>query len=162
MALTARRLIRWVLLVLVAFLVVAQFVPVERTNPPSDPRQSLAATVAPPAPVAAALERSCHDCHSNDTKWPWYSRVAPVSWLLAADVREGRSHLNFSEWATLDNRRRVRRLEEICEEITAGSMPDPKYVLLHPGAKLAPAEINAICEWTRLEAARLAAQPANR
>jgi len=162
MAVTVRRLIRWVLLALAAFLVVAQFVPVDRSNPPSDPRQSLATVSQPPAPVASALQRSCHDCHSNETRWPWYSRIAPVSWLVAHDVEEGRSHLNFSEWATLDNRRRLRRLEEVCEEITSGAMPDPKYVLLHPGARLAPDEITAICDWTRQEAARLAPPPTNR
>lgn len=157
MAITTRRLIRWALLVVLALLVVAQFVPIDRSNPPSDPRQSLAATAEPPAAVAAVLERSCRDCHSNDTRWPWYSRVAPVSWLLARDVEEGRSHLNFSEWALLDSRRRMRRLEEICEEITSGAMPDPKYVLLHPDARLSPGEITAVCDWTRREAERLRA-----
>ncbi len=162
MARTARRLIRRALLVVFALLVAIQFVPVDRSNPPSDPLQSLAATLGPPAPVAAALERSCRDCHSNDTRWPWYSRVAPASWLVAHDVEEGRSHLNFSEWALLDNRRRARRLGEICDEISAGSMPDPKYVLLHPGARLAPGEIKTICDWAHGEAAKLGVAPPNR
>jgi hypothetical protein len=155
MAARPRHTLRWVLVVLVVLFVIAQFVPVDRSNPPSDPRQSLIATAAPPPPVAAALERSCRDCHSNETRWPWYSRVAPASWLLARDVSEGRSHLNFSEWATLDNRRRTRRLEEVCEEITAGAMPKSSYLLIHPAARLAPGEITAICDWTREEIARL-------
>jgi hypothetical protein len=162
MSLTACRLIRRALLAAFVLLVGAQFVPVDRSNPPSDPRQSLAATAELPAPVAAALDRSCRDCHSHETRWPWYSRVAPASWLLAHDVAEGRSHLNFSEWALLDNRRRARRLEEICDEITAGAMPDPKYLLLHPDARLAPGEIKAICDWARQETVRLGAKPSNR
>ncbi len=159
MPLTVPRAARWALLAVAAVLVIAQFVPVDRSNPPSDPQQSLAVTAGPPATVAAVLDRSCRDCHSNETRWPWYSRVAPISWLVAGDVEEGRSHLNFSEWALLDNRRRARRLEEICEEITAGAMPDWKYVLMHPEARLSAEEIKAVCDWTRREAAALAAPP---
>lgn len=159
MAMTAGRLIRLVLLALVILLVAAQFIPVERSNPATDPAQSLEATARPPAAVSATLERSCRDCHSNRTTWPWYSRVAPASWLVASDVKEGRSHLNFSEWGRLDNRRAAVRLEEICEEIRSGAMPDWKYVLLHPQAKLSQQEIDAICSWAN--AARTALeQPA--
>ncbi|HSK10401.1 MAG TPA: heme-binding domain-containing protein [Vicinamibacterales bacterium] len=156
MALSAANLIKWVLVVLVVFLVGAQFVPVSRTNPPSDPQQSFAARLHPPGPVAAALDRSCRDCHTNDTVWPWYSRVAPTSWLVASDVSEGRAHLNFSEWGALNNRRASRTLEEICEEIESGAMPDRKYVLMHPQARLAPEEIEAICAWARTTARELA------
>ena len=153
MALTASPLVRRALLVLVALVAVAQFVPVGRSNPPTDPRLSLIATARPPAPVAAALERSCHDCHSNQTRWPWYSRVAPVSWLVARDVSEGRAHLNFSEWSALDTRRRSRRLEEICEMVNSGEMPLGIYLMLHPDARLTPQDVTAICDWTRAEAA---------
>jgi len=159
MPLTVRRTARWALLVVAVLLAIAQFVPVDRSNPPSDPQQSLAATAGPPAAVVAVLDRSCRDCHSNETRWPWYSRVAPISWLVAGDVEEGRSHMNFSEWALLDNRRQARRLEEICEEITTGAMPDPKYVLLHPEARLSAEEITAVCDWTRREAEALGAKP---
>lgn len=148
MAITARKFVRLSLLVLAAFLVVAQLVPVDRSNPPSDPQQHFLAVTRPPTVVAQAINRSCRDCHSNDTTWPWYSRVAPVSWFLVHDVNEGRSHLNLSEWGTLDARRSSRKLEEMCEMVESGEMPMGKYVLLHPSAKLSAGEIKAICGWT--------------
>jgi hypothetical protein len=160
MAITAGKLIRLVLLALIVFLVVAQFVPVERTNPPFDPSETLQATLQPPSHVSAILERSCRDCHSNETRWPWYSRVAPISWLLAGDVSEGRNHMNLSEWGRLSSRRAGNYLEEICEEVTSGSMPQGKYVLLHPDAKLSQQDVDAICGWT--ETARAAMAPSDR
>lgn len=147
MAVSARSTVRLSLFVLLVLFAAAQFVPVARTNPPVDPAQTFLALASPPAPVAQAFDRSCRDCHSNQTTWPWYSRVAPVSWLLAEDVHEGRAHLNFSEWGKLDDRRASRKLEEICEEVRSGAMPQRKYTLLHPGAKLTGQEVKAICGW---------------
>lgn len=146
---TPRRLVSWFGTVVLVLLLAAQFVPVDRTNPPIDPRQDFAARLAPPAAVASALDRACRDCHSNRTTWPWYSRVAPMSWMVVDDVKEGRQHLNFSEWGTLSARRSARRLEEICEEISSGAMPMPRYTLIHPSAKLMPQEVEAICGWTK-------------
>src|SRR5687767_12229671 len=83
-----------------AVLVLAiQFVRPARTNPATDPAATLHAQTAVPPDVAAILERSCRDCHSNGTRWPWYSNVAPVSWWVIDHVNHGRSHFNFSEWA---------------------------------------------------------------
>jgi hypothetical protein len=147
MALNVRRLARWTLIALAAFLVVAQFIPLDRTNPPSDPQQHFVARLSPPAAVANALDRSCRDCHTNQTTWPWYSRVAPMSWLVVDDVKEGRQHLNFSEWGRLNARRSARKLEEVCEEVRSGGMPLRKYTLIHPAAKLQPGEVDAICGW---------------
>ena len=148
MALSARKLVRVSLLVLALLLAGAQFVPLDRTNPPSDPQQHFNVVARPPQAVASVLQRSCRDCHTNDTTWPWYSRVAPVSFLVVDDVKEGRSHLNFSEWGKLDARRAARKLEEICDEIKAGNMPERKYTLIHPSAKLTAEEVQTICGWT--------------
>jgi hypothetical protein len=148
MTLTARKLVRVFLLVVGVLLVVAQFVPLDRSNPRSDPQQHFTVVAKPPAVVANAINRSCRDCHTNDTTWPWYSRVAPASFLVVDDVHEGRAHLNFSEWGKLDARRSALKLEEICDEVKSGAMPDRKYVLLHPDAKLSPEEVQAICGWT--------------
>src|SRR6516162_4122750 len=79
-------------------LVVMQFFRPERTNPLSDPAASFEAVAKPSSEVIASLKRACYDCHSNQTVWPWYSNLAPVSWLIASDVKQGRAHLNFSEW----------------------------------------------------------------
>ncbi len=95
------------------------------------------------------INRSCADCHSNRTVWPWYSSVAPVSWLVVHDVNEGRGELNFSEWGTYTARRRDRKLTEICNEVREGDMPGAAYALMHPQAKLSPADVNTLCEWTQ-------------
>lgn len=158
MSLTARGLARWFLVAAAVLLVAAQFLPVERTNPPADPRRDIVARLAAPAPVAAALDRSCRDCHAHQTRWPWYSRVAPVSWLVASDVRSGRRHLNFSEWAAYDTPKAAEKLNELCEEVRSGEMPDFAYTVLHRDARLSPSEVAAICGWASAERARLLAR----
>ena len=82
----------------------------------------------------ALAKRACFDCHSNEVVWPWYSNLAPVSWLVSRDVVKGRAELNFSEWGGGEES------EEIVEEIQKGKMPEPKYLIMHPEAKLTPAE----------------------
>ncbi|HYL80625.1 MAG TPA: heme-binding domain-containing protein [Candidatus Acidoferrum sp.] len=133
---------------------VAQFIPVAKTNPSVDAAQTINAGMTLPAEVTQVFERSCQDCHSNRTVWPWYSQVAPASWLLAHHVNEGRRELNFSEWAQYPARRRDRKLKEICEQVRRGELPQASYTLLHPQAKLSDQEKQAICVWT--DAARKA------
>ena len=87
--------------------------------------QSIYAKEKLPPTVKAVLENSCANCHSNQTEWPWYSHVAPVSWMIASDVHEARRKMNFSEWAEYPANKREDKLEEICEQVTNGDMPDP-------------------------------------
>ena len=152
---TARRLTRGLLLAFAVLLVAAQFLPVERRNPTTDPQRDIAVQLAPPPPVSAALDRSCRDCHANSTTWPWYSRVAPVSWVVADDVKSGRRRLNLSEWGRYDKARAAEKLNEICEQVKTGEMPDFKYVLIHPASRLSDAEVQAICAWTAAERRRI-------
>jgi hypothetical protein len=98
--------------------------------------------------VQSILRKSCYDCHSNETVWPWYSGLAPVSWLVGNDVKEGRRHLNFSEWSTLDERTRLHKKQEIGEEVKAGRMPPWYYLLMHSGSRLKPSEQDLITAWT--------------
>jgi len=126
----------------IALLVLIQFVPVDRTNPPST------APFDGPAEVRTILERACYNCHSNQTEWPWYSRVAPVSWLVAHDVYDGREHLNFSEWASLSPDERSEHREEIWEEVDEGGMPLWTYLLLHSEARLSDAERTTLQLWS--------------
>jgi hypothetical protein len=124
-------------LLLVALFVVAQAVPYgrSRTNPPTtaEPRWD--------SPQTRDLaRRACFDCHSNLTTWPWYSNVAPVSWLVQRDVDEGRSELNFSEW----DRPQDVDAEDLVEKIRDGSMPPWYYTIPHRGAKLTSAEQDAL------------------
>src|ERR687887_554013 len=96
---------------------VAQFVRPARTNPPVIAGHSLEENVVVTQEAAAVLGRSCADCHSNKTAWPWYSNVAPVSWFVVNDVNEGRHNLNLSEWGKLDRDRQDRKLRQICDEV---------------------------------------------
>lgn len=143
-------------LALIVLLVVAQFIRPAHTNPPVDPAKELQA----PQSVAAILQRSCNDCHSNRTVWPWYANVAPVSWLLADDVKDGRREVNFSEWATFKPTRTARKLKEICEQVEKHEMPMKIYVPLHPDAKLSDADRKTLCDWAKGERERvIAAHP---
>ncbi|MET0153110.1 MAG: heme-binding domain-containing protein [Candidatus Binatia bacterium] len=118
-----------------------QLVPVDRTNP------AVESDVAAPGTANGVLRRACYDCHSNETFWPWYSQVAPVSWLLASDVREGRRELNFSLWNTYDPKRRAKKLKETVQEVRDGDMPPWYYVIMHSEAKLSGADRAAIERW---------------
>src|SRR5271169_2387850 len=131
------------------FLLLAiQVVPVNRNNPRVDPSRTIYATLPVPAEVKAVFERSCKNCHSNETAWPWYGDVAPVSWVIARDVHQARKKMNFSEWGSYSAQRKEDRLEEICEQVTNGEMPDRKYAIFHREARVTPQERDAICQWT--------------
>ncbi len=114
-----------------AFLLI-QAIPYGRghTNPPVVQEPSWAS-----AQTRQLAVRACFDCHSNQTTWPWYSNVAPVSWLVYNDVQEGRKHLNFSEW-----NRPQRETREIAGAVLEGEMPPGQYLILHPSAKLSAQE----------------------
>ena len=142
---------RWTLRIgisLVVLLLASQLVPVERSNPKVDPSLSIYLIQPVPAPVKAVLERSCKDCHSYDTSWPWYSYVAPISWVVAHDVQKGRKSMNFSEWGGYSAKRKEDKLEEICEQLVNGDMPDRKYRLFHRNSRVTEQERGAICQWT--------------
>jgi len=119
--------------------VLIQLIPVDRSNPP------VLSDFSGPPEVATVLRRACYDCHSHETKWPWYGYVAPVSWLLAHDVEEGREELNFSAWSYHANDAKMKA--EIVEEIAEGEMPLPIYRLAHPEAKVTDAELASLRAW---------------
>jgi hypothetical protein len=125
--------------------VAIQLVPVNRSNPPVE------FEVDPPAEVHAILRRACYDCHSHETKWPWYSRVAPVSWLVARDVHRGRDDLNFSDWPVFDFEAQDHALADIAKQIDRGRMPLPIYRAMHPGARLSEADRRRLLDWARVE-----------
>jgi hypothetical protein len=132
-----------------------QFVRPERVNPPGAPGQSLAEHARLTPEAAAVLERSCMDCHSNRTDWPWYSNVAPASWFVTDHVNHGRRHLNFSRWGEYDRRRADSLLRDICRTAKSGFMPLGSYALVHRGARLAPADVETLCDWAGGERRRL-------
>lgn len=121
----------------------AQLLRCERSNP------VVTQDVAAPADVAPILRRACYDCHSNETTWPWYAHVAPVSWLLHRDVVDGRRHLNFSEWDKVPADRRGRKLQGVAREVASGDMPLWFYLPMHPAARLSSAEKARLQDWAK-------------
>lgn len=138
-------------LMLAAFIIlgVGQVFRPARTNPPIDPKREIHSNLSIHVHVAATLARSCNDCHSNRTVWPWYSHVAPASWLVVSDVNHGRKALNFSEWSTYGAKQQRAHLQEICKEVTEGEMPGLSYRLMHRDAALNEDDVAAICNWTQ-------------
>ena len=122
-------------------LVVIQLIPVDRSNPPVEEE------VPAPTAVRQILRTSCYDCHSNESVWPWYAYVAPVSWLVTHDVHEAREHMNFSTWNDYDEDERIELLEEVWEEVEDGEMPLWFYVPLHPEAELAEQDKRLLHGW---------------
>lgn len=118
-----------------------QLIPVDRSNPP------VSAEVPAPPEVRAILRRACYDCHSHETVWPWYSRVAPVSWLIARDVREGRKKVNFSTWDRYSANRQVMKRMACWEEVEEGEMPPWYYLLVHREAVLSDADREVLRQW---------------
>ena len=132
-----------VLLGLLILFVVIQFWPVDRSNPPA------ASPLEAPPEVMAILETSCNDCHTTETRWPWYSRVAPVSIWIAHHVEEGRAEFNLSNWGEYTARRADHKLEELVELVEDGEMPLPSYLWGHRDARLSPAQVETLVAWAR-------------
>jgi len=143
------RAVRWVTLIVFCLLVIIQLVRPAKTNPLVDDSLSLQSRLPVDPKVAAILDRSCADCHSNKTRWPWYSNVAPVSWFVIGHVNDGRRDLNFSEWGKYDQRRQDARLRQMCNLASSGAMPLSSYTPMHPGSKLSAEDVKALCDWTR-------------
>ncbi len=129
-------------------LVLIQLLPSGRTNPPVVEAQTIERTLTVPADVKAILDRSCHNCHSNDTVWPWDAHVAPISWLMVGDVNAAREDMNFSEWGTENTDAQRDSLLEICRKVKAGAMPLRSYTILHRDAVLTPADVATLCTWS--------------
>lgn len=138
-----------IVLVLIVLFILIQFFPVNRTNPPVETEIEVSAD------VHAILDRSCYDCHSNNTRWPWYAYVAPVSWLVAKDVNHGREHVNFSTWNAYDTEEKSHLLDEVYEVIDEGEMPMAIYLPLHPEAKLSDEDKQLLMNWAVDANARL-------
>jgi len=133
------------IIILVIVLVGIQFIQVDRKNPP------VTLDINAPDNIASILRTSCYDCHSNETNWPWYSYIAPVSFLVASDVKDGRKHMNFSEWDKYDGEKKEKFFEEIIEVVEEGEMPLSKYTITHPDAKLDNIKIKLLKDWVTQE-----------
>jgi hypothetical protein len=152
------KVLRALFFVLLLLFIAAQFKRPAKTNPPVDQSQTIEAHTQMTPQVAAILDRSCSDCHSNKTRWPWYSNVAPVSWFVIGHVDDARKAMNLSEWGRRDPDRQSKKLQQVCDEVTDGVMPLSSYTPLHPGSKLSAADVKTLCDWANSERARLTAK----
>ncbi len=140
-----------------ALLAAAQCMPgASRTNPPVSNDLVAGAPGAPPR-VRQILRGACYDCHSNETRWPWYSAVAPLSWWIVRHVNEGRRRLNCSEWDTYasDPETAAHKLDEIAKFVVNGEMAPWYYRALYPAARLTPEQRDTVARWVTNEARRL-------
>lgn len=135
---------KWIVragLVVLLAVVVSQFIPVDRTNPPVE-------SDIPTSPeVKTVLRRACYDCHSHETVWPWYSHIAPVSWLIVHDVHEGRAELNFSTWHRYSTQEQVKQLKKSWEEVQEGEMPPWFYRAAHRTTHLSAQDKALLRQW---------------
>jgi len=134
-----------IILFLIVFIVIQFFQPEKNYSDITE--ESIMYHLEIPEIVKKKLVASCYDCHSNQTRYPWYSKIAPVSWLLDSHIREGKENLNFSEWNSYSTRKQIGLLDEICEVLSDGSMPPEGYIKMHREAIFNEKEIQDICEW---------------
>jgi hypothetical protein len=141
--------------VFVATLTVIQFFGIDKTNPAVVNGETLAAAVNVPGNVRDILERSCRDCHTNTTLYPWYASIQPSGWFLKNHIDDGRSHLNFSVFNTYPGKRKIKKLEEVCEQADSKEMPLPSYLWIHRDATLKDGDSKILCDWVNTEKAKI-------
>jgi hypothetical protein len=124
-------------------------------GPRANPAAVLNARTEVPGQVMSTVRRACFDCHSNETRWPWYSAVPVVSWLIERDVMAGRGQMNFSRWAQYNPFDRADMLDKVCGLATSRKMPPLPYRVLHSDARLSDTDVAELCAWSRQEATRL-------
>jgi hypothetical protein len=127
--------------------VMIQFIRPDMAPVPVDPKQTIEAVLKVPPDIDATLHRACYDCHSNESRWPWYSQISPVSWWLKGHVNHARAALNFSEFAALPKKKQIKRLDDACDQVKQGDMPLKVYLPMHPAAHLTDADRAALCTW---------------
>jgi len=135
------------LVILIAIFILIQFIPANLPDISDNNPNDLLLSANVPADISKMLKASCYDCHSNETVYPWYSYVAPVSFLVSRDTREGRKKLNFSNWKKLSKVKKAKYLDEIIDEVTEGDMPMLIYPITHPDAKLSEKDRESINIW---------------
>jgi len=131
-ALTPKRII----VGLIVIIILMQFFRIDKTNPEYDPANDFITSMNPPKEIADMLKVACYDCHSNETRYPWYTNIAPISWWIKDHINEGRRELNFSLWKTFNARRTNHKLEEGNEKVKNHDMPLKSYLIMHNDARL--------------------------
>ena len=151
-----RKILKIVAIVIVIVFGAMQFVRPAFSDPPVIESETIFANPDLPPDVRQVLVRSCADCHSNETAYPWYSNITPFNWFLASHIEEGRHELNLSKWNTYTNDQKRHKLEEVCEQVEQGSMPLPSYLWIHRDSALSDSERTLLCSWAKFESGRIA------
>ena len=136
---------RYSLILLIIFILI-QFHRPGKTNPIVEGK-----SLQLPENISSVVKRACYDCHSNETIWPWYTNISPISIYIVNHVNNGRKEVNFSEWQNYKLKRKLRKLKEIGDQLREGEMPLESYLKIHDEAKLSAEEIKMICDWTEIE-----------
>jgi hypothetical protein len=139
--------LKYALVVFICALLLIQLVPGEKPEVTLDNPNDIHKEVLIDPDISKILRNACYDCHSNETVYPWYAGVAPISWLVIHDINEGREELNFSEWIPYSLKRKNHKLEEIAEEVEEGEMPMKIYTFTHSEARLTDKERETLMYW---------------
>jgi len=145
------------IIVVTGFLVI-QFFRIDKSAPAVVQAETLEAAVSVPPDIKLILGRSCNDCHSNTTVYPWYSNIQPAGWFLKSHIDDGKRHLDFSIFNTYTPKKQAHKLEEICEQVGLKEMPLPSYLWIHRDAALKDSEAKALCDWANQEKAKIAVE----
>ena len=144
-------MIGWLAVLVVAIVLVIQVIPVERNVSTVPPGQSFEKTEKVPANVAAILKVSCYDCHSNNSRYPWYSELQPGAWFMARHIKKGKEELNLDEFNDYSKRRKKAKIKSIISQIEKEEMPLKSYLLLHPDAGLTPNKKKVLLQFFQSE-----------
>lgn len=144
-----KKIVKYVLIALLVILIAMQFFQPEKNQYNEIPATDIAKAETIPADVAKILTESCYDCHSNNTEYPWYNNISPVSLYLDSHVKDGKRHLNFSEWTNYSADKKAHKVEEIGETVEEGEMPLTSYTFIHTDAKLSDQEKSTLLNWAK-------------
>jgi Haem-binding domain len=144
-----KKILKIAVVVVIVVIIALQFFKPDTVNPVEDKSKFISAKYQIPDNVLQRLEKSCFDCHSYRTKWPWYSNISPVVYLINRDVKEGRKHLNFSVWTDYDKARMIKKLDGIVTEVKDGEMPMSIYLPMHPEAKISDTDAKMLMDWAK-------------
>lgn len=143
------KIVKTIAVILLIGLVGIQFIPTKQNHSNSVPETDFLLLKNPPKNIRGILQVSCYDCHSNNTKYPWYNKVQPVAWFLENHIKKGKKELNFNEWGNYSSRKKNSRLNSIIDQIKDNEMPLFSYTLVHRGAVLSKAEKELLIEYMK-------------
>lgn len=141
------KILKKIALALLACFIALQFYRPEKNTSKGDHTATFINETNPSSDLKSIFENSCYNCHSNNTIYPWYNNIAPISYWMANHIESGKGHLNFSEWDAYNRNEKILKLEELVDEVSKGEMPLAPYTWTHEDAKLTKIQVDALVEW---------------